>query len=70
MQKRKLGRTNLEVSAIWFGCMGLNFALPPREHRGGRHRADAGRPEVTTRATESKWPVSAIRKESERRTGL
>ena len=46
MQKRKLGRTNLEVSAIWFGCMGLNFALPPREHRGGRHRADAGRPEA------------------------
>jgi aryl-alcohol dehydrogenase-like predicted oxidoreductase len=26
MQKRKLGRSNLEVSAISFGCMGLNFA--------------------------------------------
>lgn len=26
MQKRKLGRSNLEVSAIGFGCMGLNFA--------------------------------------------
>jgi len=25
MQKRKLGRSNLEVSAIGFGCMGLNF---------------------------------------------
>jgi aryl-alcohol dehydrogenase-like predicted oxidoreductase len=24
MQKRKLGRSNLEVSAIGFGCMGLN----------------------------------------------
>jgi hypothetical protein len=25
MQKRKLGKSNLEVSAIAFGCMGLNF---------------------------------------------
>ena len=26
MQKRKLGLSNLEVSAIGFGCMGLNFS--------------------------------------------
>ncbi|MDE2476900.1 MAG: aldo/keto reductase, partial [Alphaproteobacteria bacterium] len=25
MQKRKLGKSNLEVSAIGYGCMGLNF---------------------------------------------
>ena len=25
MQKRNLGKSNLEVSAIGFGCMGLNF---------------------------------------------
>jgi aryl-alcohol dehydrogenase-like predicted oxidoreductase len=26
MQKRRLGKSNLEVSAIGFGCMGLNFS--------------------------------------------
>ena len=26
MQKRELGKSGLEVSAIGFGCMGLNFA--------------------------------------------
>jgi len=29
MQKRKLGRSNLEVSAIGFGCMGLSFGYGP-----------------------------------------
>jgi aryl-alcohol dehydrogenase-like predicted oxidoreductase len=26
MKTRKLGNSNLEVSAIGFGCMGLNFS--------------------------------------------
>jgi aryl-alcohol dehydrogenase-like predicted oxidoreductase len=30
MKKRKLGKSGLEVSAIGFGCMGLNFAYTQR----------------------------------------
>ena len=29
MKKRKLGRDNLEVSALGFGCMGLSFGYGP-----------------------------------------
>jgi aryl-alcohol dehydrogenase-like predicted oxidoreductase len=32
MQKRKLGRSNLEVSAIGFGCMGMSWSYgPPKD---------------------------------------
>ena len=49
MQKRKLGNSNLEVSAIGFGCMGMSFGYGPAGdkqqmisllHRCGRTRRD------------------------------
>src|ERR1700729_1595125 len=34
MQKRKLGNSNLEVSAIGIGCMGMSFSYgPPKDKR-------------------------------------
>jgi aryl-alcohol dehydrogenase-like predicted oxidoreductase len=34
MQKRKLGKGNLEVSVIGLGCMGMSFSYgPPKDTR-------------------------------------
>jgi aryl-alcohol dehydrogenase-like predicted oxidoreductase len=33
MQKRKLGNSNLEVSEIGFGCMGMSFGFGPAKDK-------------------------------------
>jgi aryl-alcohol dehydrogenase-like predicted oxidoreductase len=34
LQKRKLGKSNLEVSTIGLGCMGMSFSYgPPKDRR-------------------------------------
>ena len=36
MQKRTLGNSNLEVSALGYGCMGLSYGYgPPVERQDG-----------------------------------
>ena len=47
MQKRTLGRTGLEVSALGLGCMGLSYGYGPATERGDaialiRHALDLG----------------------------
>ena len=42
MQKRKLGNSGLEVSALGLGCMGMSFGYGPAVGQAGGDRADPG----------------------------
>jgi len=42
MQKRKLGKSNLEVSALGLGCMGNELFLRPAQRQAGDDLSSPG----------------------------
>jgi len=42
MQKRKLGQSNLEVSALGLGCMGMSFGYGPAADKQEMPRTPKG----------------------------
>jgi hypothetical protein len=60
MQKRKLGKSNLEVSALGLGCMGMSWSyhpLPDRKEMISLLHAAVDRGVTFFRYRRSLWPV-------------
>jgi hypothetical protein len=55
MQKRKLEKNNLEVSALGLGCMGMSFSYGPPKDKQEESRSSI-RPKSTARSqTKNSW---------------
>src|SRR5260221_560193 len=63
MKKRKLGKSNLEVSALGLGCMGMSFGLGPAMDKKEGISLIRAAVEQTIRRAHAVQPVAALQSE-------